>query len=183
MNKNLGNLVGAAKVGVCLGVILALSSNSYASNEAAGAVQFELHIVENTTGGREIVAGDYNAAIEKIRVSLSMDSKYVESTNLCAAYIAEKEYIQAEAHCKAALRASRSFDTGLQSTTWGRTAAKANRAVALNNLGVLHALKGNNREAREFFQSASKRSYRLKLTSDRNINVLEQRMVSEVANS
>jgi hypothetical protein len=183
MNKNLGNIFGAAKVGVCLAGILVLSSNSYASDKVVGASLYELHIVENTTGGREILAGDYNAAIEKIRVSLSMDSKYVEATNLCAAHIAHKEFIQAEAYCKAALRASRSFHTGLQSTTWGRAAAKANRAMALNNLGVLNALKGNSGAAHEFFESAGKRSYRLRLTSDRNIQVLEQRMVSEVASS
>ena len=185
MNKNLGNTFGAAKVGACLAGMLVFASNSYGSNEAVVAAQFEVHIMENTTGGREILAGDYSAAIEKILFSPSLDSKYVKDANLCAVYTVQKEFNRAEAHCMAALDASKSrnFGTGMQGISWERGANRVKWAMALNNLGVLHALKGNNGEARDYFQSASKKSHRLRATSDRNIHALEGRMGTEVASS
>ena len=163
--------------------LLAFASSSYGSNGATVVEQFELKILANTLGGREIIAGEYIAAIEQIHSTPSLDSKYVRNTNLCAAYTARGEFTLAEVKCKAALRASRSLSTGLQNTNRARVASKNDQAAALNNLGVLNALQGNKEEALKYFQSASNRSKDLRATTNQNISVLEERTGSEVVAS
>lgn len=177
------NRLGTARISVCMAGLLAFASSSYGSSEATVVEQFELKILANTLGGREIIAGEYIAAIEQIQSTPSLDSRYVRNTNLCAAYIARGEFTLAEAQCKAALRASRSASTGLQNTNRARMASKNDQATALNNLGVLNALQGNNEEALKYFQSASNRSKSLRATTNQNISVLEQRTGSAVVAS
>lgn len=177
------NRLGTARISVCMAGLLAFASSSYGSSEAKVVDQFEVKILANTLGGREIIAGEYIAAIEQIQSTPSLDSRYVRNTNLCAAYIARGEFTLAEAQCKAALRASRSASTGLQNTNRARMASKNDQATALNNLGVLNALQGNNEEALKYFQSASNRSKSLRATTNQNISVLEQRTGSAVVAS
>jgi len=183
MKEQLRNRFGTARMGVCMAGLLAFASSSYGSNEATVVEQFELKILANTLGGREIIAGEYIAAIEQIHSTPSLDSKYVRNTNLCAAYTARGEFTLAEVKCKAALRASRSLSTGLQNTNRARVASKNDQAAALNNLGVLNALQGNKEEALKYFQSASNRSKDLRATTNQNISVLEERTGSEVVAS
>jgi hypothetical protein len=76
------------------------------------------------------MAGDYNTAIDQILFTPSLDSKYVKSTNLCVAYMAQGEFSLAEKHCKAALRTSGSAYSGIQNTGRARKASRDNRAMA-----------------------------------------------------
>jgi len=163
--------------------LLSLAISGYAVSETAAIERFELQIVGNSPGGGEIVAGDYAAAIAQIRSTPSLHSKYVRKTNLCAAYTAQGEFTLAGPTCKAALQAGRSTSTGLQNTNRARIANKNDQAVALNNLGVLHALQGKNQKALTYFESASNKSKDLKPMVSQNIIALEQRMGSEVVAS
>ena len=183
MNKKFKSITGAASLGICLAGVLGYASSSYASDGLVGAEAFELKITAETLGGSEIMAGEYATAIETILSTASLESKYVRSTNLCAAYTAQKEFGLAEKQCNLALRLSNSPQAGAQLD--GRTylSRREGKAMALINLGVMHALQGNSQEAREYFESAGKQSKRLRATSERNIVSLDKRMESQIASS
>ncbi|MFT5711338.1 MAG: tetratricopeptide (TPR) repeat protein [Halioglobus sp.] len=183
MNKKFKNVSGTFKLGICFAGILAYTGGSYASDGRVSAEAFELKITEETLGGSEIMAGEYAAAIETILTTASLDSKYDKSTNLCAAYTAQKEFGLAEHQCHLSLRLSESANVNAHLSGRSYLARREGKAVALINLGVLHALQGNNQEAREYFESASKKSKRLRATSKRNINSLDTRMDSQIASS
>lgn len=183
MKEQLRNRSGAARAGVCMAGMLSLAFSGYVFGETAAVERFELQIVGNSPGGSEIVAGDYAAAIEQIRTTPSLHSKYVRNTNLCVAYTAQGEFTLAEPTCKAALQAARSTSTGLQNTNRARIANKNDQAMAMNNLGVLRALQGDNQKALKYFESASNKSKDLEPMVGQNIIALEQRMGSEVVAS
>ena len=183
MKKQLRNSIGAARVGVCMAGLLSLAASGYAIGDTTAVERFELKVVGNSPGGSKILAGDYAAAIEQIRSTPSLHSKYVRKTNLCVAYMAQGEFTLAEPTCKAALQAGRSTSTGLQNTNRARIANKSDQAMAMNSLGVLHALQGKNQKALTYFESASNKSKDLKPMVSQNIIALEQRMGSEVVAS
>lgn len=175
----LGKASGRCRLGLGFASILGFAGSGYAAGDAVEVGKFELTIIEATTGGNDILAGEFSAAVEKINASLSLDSKYAKSTNLCAAYTAQGEFASAQPHCKAALTLSESSHYGMVSWSRSYSARKYMQATALNNLGVWHALQGNADQAQAYFQNAANRSKDLVAISSRNIDVLELRMEPE----
>ena len=175
MNNSLMNGRKAAKIGFFLSGILGFTGSSYGIDRVALAEKFELVIAEKSFGGEEILAGRTNAAIEKMLETASLSSKYNWNTNLCAAYTAQGNYSIAERHCGLSLKLSKTAHYGVLGNTRSHRAKKDNRAIALNNMGVMYALQGNPDAAREHFESVSNWSKRLSATADRNINALELR--------
>lgn len=175
MNNTLGNVSVNGRLGLCFSAILAFAGSGYAAGDATETGKFELTIVEVTVGGNELVAGDFSAAAEKINTALSLDSKYTKRTNLCAAYTAQGELVSAQPHCEAALTLSRSSRYGLLGLSSSYASKRNMQAMALNNLGVWHALQGDADQAQVYFKNAAKRSKDLLATSSRNIDVLERR--------
>ena len=176
MNITLRKASGRCRLGLCFSALLGIAGSGYAAGDTVEVRKFELTIIEETVGGNDIVAGEFSAAVETINKRLSLDSKYAKSTNLCAAYTAQGEFASAQPHCKAALTLSRSSNVGLINSSRLYTAKRNRQAMALNNLGVWHALQGDADQAQEYFQNAANRSKDLKATSSRNIDVLEMRM-------
>lgn len=165
-------------MGLCFSAMLGFAGSGYAAEEAVAVERFELKIVERSVGANEILAGEFAAAVEKINSSFSLDSEYAKSNNLCAAYTAQGEFASAQPYCQAAVTSSRSSQYGLMSMARSYAARKNLQAMALNNFGVWHAMQGNAGAAQAYFQSAGNRSKGLSATSNRNIDVLEQRMGS-----
>jgi Flp pilus assembly protein TadD len=176
MNNTLGKASGKCRLGLCFAAMLGFAGSGYAAGDAVEAGKFELTIVQETVGGNDIVAGEFSAAVEKINTALSLDSKYAKSTNLCAAYTAQGEFAGAQPHCKAALSFSRSSRYGLLGMSRSYTSKRSMQAMALNNLGVWHALQGDADQARAYFKNAASRSKDLVATSSRNIDVLKLRV-------
>ena len=176
MKNTLGKVSVSCRLGLCLSAMLGFAGSGYAAADAVEIEKFELTIVEVTLGGNELVAGDPSAAIEKINTALSLDSRYVKSSNLCAAYTAQGEFASAQRHCKAALTLSRSHRYGLLGVSRSYTSKRYMQAMALNNLGVWHALQGDADQAQVYFKNAAKRSKDLLATSSRNSDVLKLRM-------
>ena len=102
MNKTKGYRGAAAKLGICVAGAMGLAAGSYGDNAQVTAEQYEMQIFLDSTGGREIVSGDFSAAIESLRGKKSRDSKYSWSTNLCVALTLEREFSSAEEHCRSA---------------------------------------------------------------------------------
>lgn len=175
-----GNICRAAKIGFFFSGILGFATSSYGITGAVSTEKFELVITEKTFGGNEILSGNPTAAIEKMLANRSLSSKYNLNTNLCAAYTAQGKYSSAEKHCNLALRFSKSAQYGMSGRSRTYMAKRDSYAIALNNLGVMHALQGNTLDALEYFESASIRSKRLSATADRNIVALEQREANPV---
>ena len=160
---------------LCFSAMLGFSGSGNAAEEAMTVEKYELMIVETSVGGDEMAAGEYASAVEKITTSLSLDSQYAKSTNLCVAYTVQGEFASAQPHCQTALRLSRSSDYGSIVMTRMYVAKRNRQAMSLNNLGVWHALQGNADDAQNYFQSASNKSREVSATTNRNIDVLELR--------
>ena len=176
MNNTSGKASGKCRLGLCFAAMLGFAGSGYAAGDAVEVGKFELTIVQETVGGNDIVAGEFSAAVEKINTALSLDSKYAKSTNLCAAYTAQGEFAGAQPHCKAALTFSSSSRYGLLSMSRSYTSKRSMQAMALNNLGVWHALQGDADQAQAYFKNAANRSKGLVATSNRNIDVLKRRV-------
>ena len=178
MNKKLGTKFGLASISLVFSGAFGFASVSYSTEETMALEKFELNIVEMTTGGDEILAGNFSSAIGIIQSSLSSDSKYEQNTNLCAAYILQREFATAEAYCKTALHLSR-YSQSRQIISTRYISNRSRQAMALNNFGVWNALQGNTLEASEYFEAASKKGKRLSTTTERNRDALEQRITSK----
>ena len=175
MNKTLSR---GSRLGLGFAALLGFTASSYAAADALVVNKFELVIMQTSLGGQEIFAGEFAAAVDKINSTLSLDTKYAKSTNLCAAYTAQGEFTSAQPHCRTALSLSRSSNHGTFLISRAYVAKKSRQAMALNNFGVWHALQGNADEAQTYFQKASTKSRDLSVTSSRNIDVLELRIGS-----
>ena len=179
MDNTLGEVIGRYRLGLCFSAMLGFAGSGYAAGDSAEAGKFELTIVQTTVGGDDIVAGEFSAAVEKINAALSLDSRYAKSSNLCAAYTAQSDFASAKPHCKSALNFSRSSHYRVIGTSSSYTTQRNMQAMALNNLGVWHAMQGEAVQAKAYFERAASRSKDMVATSSRNIDVLELRMVPD----
>lgn len=179
MNNTLGKVIGRCRLGICFSAMLGFAGSGYAAGDAAGIGKFELTIIQTTVGGNDIVAGELSSAVEKINTALRPDSKYAKNSNLCVAYTAQGELASAKPHCKSALNFSRSSRYGMIGTSKSYTSQRNMQAMALNNLGVWHAMQGESEQAQTYFELAASRSKDMVGTTSRNIDVLERRMTPD----
>jgi tetratricopeptide (TPR) repeat protein len=113
-------------------------------------------IVDAAHGGK-VAAGKYERAIEKITASKSKRDPYSKQTNLCVAYTKTGELDKATEACEAALALTLDSRSPRRSSLGAAQARKADRvymALALSNLGVLHAAKGSPEIALRTFREA-----------------------------
>jgi tetratricopeptide (TPR) repeat protein len=113
-------------------------------------------IVDAAHGGK-VAAGKYERAIEKITASKSKRDPYSKQTNLCVAYTKTGELDKATEACEAALALTLDSRSPRRSYLGAAQARKADRvymALALSNLGVLHAAKGSPEIALRTFREA-----------------------------
>jgi len=118
---------------------------------------FTMTVIIDAAHGSKVVAGKYERAIEKITARKSARDPYSRQTNLCVAYTKTGALDKATEACEAALaitlgskKARNSHFGSAQSERLERTY----RALALSNLGVLHAAKGSPEIARNTFRKA-----------------------------
>ena len=116
-------------------------------------------VYSDLSHGRTILRG----APEKViaRLSRRLDGRnaiVADQINLCVAYTKTKQIELATRHCDAAVaESSRAAERRRSSDPVARQEARAaisNRAIALTNRGVLHAILGESDKAIELFQLA-----------------------------
>ena len=118
---------------------------------------YTMTVIVDAAHGSKVAAGKYERAIEKITARKSARDTYSKQTNLCVAYTKTGALDKATEACEEALAiVLDGADTRgvLAGTT---QAAKVDRryvALALSNLGVLHAAKGSTDVARRNFREA-----------------------------
>lgn len=105
---------------------------------------YTMTVIVDAAHGSKVAAGKYDRAIEKIIAGKSNRDAYSKQTNLCVAYTKTGALEEATAACEAALATLHD----------GRKASRVYRALALSNLGVLHAAKGDTDIARRAFREA-----------------------------
>lgn len=118
---------------------------------------YTMTVIVDAAHGSKVAAGKYERAIEKITARKSARDAYSRQTNLCVAYTKTGELDKATEACEEAL-AIVLEGAGARDVLAGTTrSAKLDRmylALALSNLGVLHAAKGSTGIARKNFREA-----------------------------
>ena len=104
---------------------------------------YTMTVIIDAAHGNKVAAGKYERAIEKIIARKSTRDSYSQQTNLCVAYTKTGELDKATEACQGAL-----------AITLDGKVDRVYRAVALSNLGVLHAAKGSQDIARRTFLEA-----------------------------
>jgi Flp pilus assembly protein TadD len=136
-------------------IALACAAASPLAASAEGK-SFEMASYLGFPGGREVVTGDYKAAIasaSKAKAGPSALSPLVSATNLCVAYTATGAFPEARGACDRAVELARREDAMAT-----RPLAASNTATsrALSNRGVLRALNGDASGAAGDFRAAAK---------------------------
>ena len=112
---------------------------------------YTMTVIVDAAHGSKVAAGEYERAIEKITAGRSSRDAYSKQTNLCVAYTKTGALEKATAACEAALAIV--LDGGRHDRMY--------LALALSNLGVLHAAKGRTDIARRTFREAVELETRL----------------------
>jgi hypothetical protein len=136
-----------------------LAGASVVSAAAAGAekTSYEMASYLGWPGGREIAAGEYDAAIARTAPGAwrrDATAALVGATNRCVAYTIKRAFAGAEAACDEALERAKREDRVAPRSAAGRRDDGAT-AKALLNRGVLRAVMGNSIGAAADFRAAA----------------------------
>ena len=118
---------------------------------------YTMTVIIDAAHGGKVASGRYERAIEKLTASKRRWDSYSTQTNLCVAYTKTGELDKATKACEAALAIMRDKSSPRRSNPGLAYAGKVDRmylALALSNLGVLHAAKGSPDIARKIFHEA-----------------------------
>ena len=118
---------------------------------------YTMTVIIDAAHGGKVAAGKYERAIEKITATKSARDPYSRHTNLCVAYTKTGELDKATEACEAALAitlGSKKPRSGHLGSAQFERNERMYRALALSNLGVLHAAKGSPEIARNTFRKA-----------------------------
>lgn len=178
MSKILGSRGLVTRVGFCIAGVLGPVVGSFADSEQIMKGKFEMQVIEYSAGGKEIVAGDYGAAIDALSGRMTLDSRYAKGTNLCVALTMQGEFSAAERYCQSAKNSSRRHPSSPLESYGGGLNSRDKQVLALNNFGVHHALNGDLQEAQQYLATAERKGGRYADVSQRNMRALEERMTT-----
>ncbi len=135
--KNIAALISVCAFTAAITTVPANAGETAITQSASG---YQMAAVIDRARGGAVMAGDYSEAIAKLGDSSRMG--FESSTNLCVAYTMTGELDNANRACTAALALSE------------RSNIRRDIAVALSNLGVVKAVKGDLSGARRDFTRA-----------------------------
>ncbi len=173
--KTLADTKKASAFGFTCALLLGFSTPVTA--EETAAAPYTMAVIENEAYGRQVTAGKYEHAIDRItRGGSKARDRFANHVNLCVAYTKTRNIENANLACNAALaglkkqedRAMRSKKSPLYGSY------KRDLAVALSNRGVLFAVSGDKARARESFAAALELQTSLSQIAESNLERLEQ---------
>lgn len=148
-----------ARCPLALGAGLALSLMSGAA--LAGGHQFVFTAYSDATGGAEVMAGRYRAALQELRRQpgdMSFDPAAI-NTNRCVAYSMTLQWQAAQAACDAAVRAADAQRAASPAwMSWARPSADEYLALAYANRAVMFWMRHDAAAAQRDLVSAQKLS-------------------------
>jgi Flp pilus assembly protein TadD len=125
---------------------------------------YQMAAVIDRARGNVVLAGDYGKAIEDL--GGESGKRFEASTNLCVAYTMTGNLEKADSECAAALELSE------------KSAVRRDIAVALSNLGVVKAVRGDLGGARKDFNRALEINAGLRQASE-NLQLLHEANASD----
>jgi hypothetical protein len=161
-----------AQTVLALGAALALTLSSGAAL-ADGAHRFVFTAYSDATGGADVVAGRYQAALEELashRDIMDLDPS-AANTNRCVAYSMTLHWQEAHAACDAAVHAAIERRLSAQ-VSWLPSSDTESLAVAYANRAVVNWLSHDDAAAREDLAKARELSPRAAFVA-RNLAALK----------
>lgn len=125
---------------------------------------YTMTVISNLSFGHAVTAGRYDEAIDQITSAVDVaDASFEAKTNLCVAYTKSGDLENAAVACDAAVDTiqKRSQHAKRYAPVYEADTYRAYEALALSNRGVLHAVRGEDAQAREDFLEAKKLRARL----------------------
>jgi hypothetical protein len=129
---------------------------------AAGSVQagtpYVLTVIDTSRHGMDVLEGEYQDAIVRIREDGTADLDFSESTNLCIAYTKSGDTVSALANCDRAVDIARETN-GMpwfshSSAPYNVRRKDLDLVIALSNRSVVHATAGEDLLALEDLREA-----------------------------
>jgi hypothetical protein len=110
---------------------LCASSISVFANE----LPFKVAIIQDSTGSKDIVSGDYDKFINNLSSDNSIVSTFENNMGLCAVYIKTDQLDKSEDACTTAIQAMKSIKSFSKEYLYLRSVSLSNRGVSryLNN--------------------------------------------------
>lgn len=137
-----------------LTILIAAASTNAAAEDTAEP-KYTVSAISDAAYGAKILAGDYEAAVGKIRQSSSVSMRtFYAANNLCVAYVQLRDFANAGTACDSAVAVMRKI---LDTTRKHAPSHAANRkflAIAMSNRGVFRAINGDEELARKDFSDA-----------------------------
>ena len=114
---------------------------------------FEMTVIRDAAFGSKVVSGKHDEAIERINaLKVREPERFFVNTNLCVAYTMTREFDAAATACDDALADLADPSATLPASR--ERIVRRYRAMALSNRGVLRAVTGDDRSARQDFNAA-----------------------------
>jgi tetratricopeptide (TPR) repeat protein len=168
--------------GPALAALISLLGTASVMAETGAPTGFVMNYYEDTAQGALVEDGAYEAVINRLAMRSTDSARRVaDQINLCVAYTKTKQIDKATVSCDLALaRAGKkvSRQSLLESYRTARERADAERAIALINRGVLHAVNGETEEARELFELAADLETRNE-SAEMNLLVLQRELAEK----
>jgi hypothetical protein len=132
---------------------LLAGSTAYAAD---GARTFELTAFSNTAAGDSLVKGEYNLAVEQLKVDARTTASDSVNTNRCVALTVTHQLQAAKQACDAAVSdARRALLTLPSSELWSRSTYRDYLAVAYSNRAVVNWLTNDSASAQADLRKAA----------------------------
>jgi Flp pilus assembly protein TadD len=118
-------------------LVTAIALPGHVMAEDSTIAHFEMIAIDNEISGRLVAGGDYEKAIDWLKVRYNQHP-FANATNLCTAYAMLGQFDEAESHCDDAIALA-----GDAAESGGIELHRLQRAVAHSNRGVLRMLRGD----------------------------------------
>ncbi len=127
-----------------------------AAYAADGSRTFELTAFSNTVAGASIIKGDYNLAVQQLRIDAQGLASDTVSTNRCVALAVTHQVQQAHEACDAAVREARLQLSTLAATEiWARSTYRDYLALAYSNRAVVDWMSNDTAAAQADLKKAA----------------------------
>lgn len=137
------------------GCAMLLLSLSVFQQAQADTGTFHMMAVIDSASGELLTDGKYRQAIDKISAKKRQRNSFAAHNNLCVAYTKTRSFDEASEACDAAVQKRRRVGTTTAPYAPAlRGASARDHAVALSNRGVLRAVTGDIKGAREDFEAS-----------------------------
>lgn len=140
-------------------LVLVTTLSINATHAESESVAYAMSVLEDSTGAKDILRGDYGQVIENLATSTPRAAgKFATQTNLCVAYTKSGDFSSAEHACDSAVAVTRKALAevrGSYSAGFTQRSLRRELAVALSNRGVLRVHSGETELAGQDFVEAS----------------------------